>query len=175
MIRAHTVGLGIVLSLAVQCRIQTYCCHIFPCFIRFHGCKDSANRVKNQIYLSFSEMQPLRRHTLHLQVRESSAGLSRQRYDYFPKYPRIRRDIIYPFVSVSQRTREASGEPSLLELSRAEAVFRAKPIEHVERVKSVNSFTSSFERCALRGTSLKELREADIAQGTHRRPDPLCA
>ena len=29
-----------------------------------------------------------------------------QRYDYFPEYPRIRRDF-YPFVSVSQRTREA--------------------------------------------------------------------
>ena len=51
-----------------------------------------------------------------------------QRYDYFPEYPRIRRDF-YPFVSVCQRTREASGEPSLLELFRAEAVFRAKPKE----------------------------------------------
>ena len=39
----------------------------------------------------------------------------------------------YPFVSVSQRTREASGEPSLLELSRAEAVFRAKPKERARR------------------------------------------
>ena len=28
------------------------------------GCKDSANRTKNQIYLDFSEMQPLQRHTL---------------------------------------------------------------------------------------------------------------
>ena len=27
-------------------------------------CKDSANRAKNQIYLDFSEMQPLQRHTL---------------------------------------------------------------------------------------------------------------
>jgi len=34
-----------------------------------------------------SEMQPLRSHTLHLQVRESSSEA--QRYDYFPKYPRI--------------------------------------------------------------------------------------
>jgi hypothetical protein len=28
--------------------------------------------MKNQIYLSFSEVQPLQRHTLHLQVREIS-------------------------------------------------------------------------------------------------------
>ena len=32
-----------------------------------------------------------------------------------------------------------------------------------------------FVSVSLRGTSLKELREADIAQGAHRRPDPLCA
>jgi hypothetical protein len=51
-------------------------------------------------------------------------------------FPRISKDIrdYYPFVSVSQRTREASGEPSLLELFRAEAVFRAKPKERARRV-----------------------------------------
>jgi hypothetical protein len=30
----------------------------------YTACKDSANRTKNQIYLDFSEMQPLQRHTL---------------------------------------------------------------------------------------------------------------
>ena len=32
---------------------------LLPYLLAFNRCKDSANRVKNQIYLSFSEMQPI--------------------------------------------------------------------------------------------------------------------
>ena len=79
-----------------------------------------------------------------------------QRYDYFPEYPRIRRDF-YPFVSVCQRTREASGEPSLLELFRAEAVFRAKPKERRAEGRAMlawamlrrGSFGTDFYLCML--------------------------
>ena len=112
---------------------------------RFYRCKDSANRVKNQIYLSFSEMQPIFGGVIPPKIRlipqiskdirdltfvESLSRLGR---------PQTSLGLLsllgdfYPFVSVSQRTREASGEPSLLELFRAEAVFRAKPKERRAR------------------------------------------
>ena len=78
---------------------HTLCCHssgisgcctgLSSCIILLlFCCKDSANRVKNQIYLSFSEMQPIFGGVIPPKIRLISQ-ISKEIRDY------------YPFVSVS--------------------------------------------------------------------------
>ena len=104
-----------------------------------------------------SEMQPLRSHTLHLQVRESSAGFPAKDTTNFPNiqgYPRF--NICW----ISLATRQTSNE-----FGSALAAWRFLSV----CVSMSKSDEPKAEPClhglcwgedALRGTSLKELREA---------------